>query len=77
MNQFIEIFQKQRQYFSTDVIKTYEWRIDQLNRLERLIKENEDDPDVNIDSIHPPYTDEKIAVSKACLLKIFQTTTSS
>jgi len=43
MNQFIEIFQKQRQYFSTDVTKTYEWRIDQLNRLERLIKENEDE----------------------------------
>lgn len=36
-----EIFQQQKAYFSTDISKSYEWRIDQLNRLERLLKENE------------------------------------
>jgi aldehyde dehydrogenase (NAD+) len=42
MNQFTKIFHKQKTYFSTDVTKTYEWRVDQLNRLERLLRENED-----------------------------------
>jgi aldehyde dehydrogenase (NAD+) len=42
MNQFMQIFDNQKAYFSTDVTKSYEWRIDQLNRLERLLRENED-----------------------------------
>ena len=28
-----DLFDKQRAYFATDVTKTYEWRVDQLNRL--------------------------------------------
>jgi aldehyde dehydrogenase (NAD+) len=35
-----DLFNKQRTYFATDVTKTYEWRIDQLDRLSRMIKEN-------------------------------------
>jgi aldehyde dehydrogenase (NAD+) len=35
-----ELFGKQRAYFDTDVTKTYEWRVDQLNRLTRMLKEN-------------------------------------
>ncbi|MBV8216552.1 MAG: hypothetical protein JOZ08_25320 [Verrucomicrobia bacterium] len=27
------LFEKQRAYFATDVTKTYEWRIDRLDRL--------------------------------------------
>src|SRR3984885_7485424 len=34
------LFEKQRAYFATDVTKTYEWRIDQLDRLIRLLKDN-------------------------------------
>jgi len=35
-----DLFDKQRAYFGTDVTKTYEWRIDQLDRLIRMLKEN-------------------------------------
>ena len=35
-----ELFGKQRADFGTDVTKTYEWRVDQLDRLTRMLKEN-------------------------------------
>src|SRR5499433_2859708 len=35
-----DLFNKQKAYFSSDATKTYEWRIDQLNRLTRMLKEN-------------------------------------
>src|SRR5437879_9943365 len=35
-----ELFRKQKAYFGTDVTKTYEWRVDQLDRLVRMLKEN-------------------------------------
>jgi acyl-CoA reductase-like NAD-dependent aldehyde dehydrogenase len=36
------LFDKQKAYFATDVTKTYDWRIDQLNRLSRILKGNSD-----------------------------------
>ena len=41
MNTFQDVFDKQKAYFATDVTKSYEWRIDQLDRLIRMLKENE------------------------------------
>jgi aldehyde dehydrogenase (NAD+) len=35
-----DLFDKQKAYFATDVTKTYRWRIDQLDRLSRMLKEN-------------------------------------
>jgi len=35
-----DLFNKQKAYFASDATKTYEWRIDQLNRLTRMLKEN-------------------------------------
>src|SRR5437879_4596661 len=40
MNSFQEIFNKQKAYFDSDATKSYEWRIDQLNRIEHLCNEN-------------------------------------
>jgi aldehyde dehydrogenase (NAD+) len=37
-----DLFNKQRANFATDVTKTYEWRVDQLNRLIRMLKDNYD-----------------------------------
>ena len=42
MNQFTQTFEAQKSYFASDITKSYEWRIDQLDRLERLLKENEE-----------------------------------
>jgi aldehyde dehydrogenase (NAD+) len=41
-NRFQELFDRKKAYFDTGVTRTYEWRIDQLNRLEKLLKENRD-----------------------------------
>jgi aldehyde dehydrogenase (NAD+) len=40
MNPFQEIFSKQKAYYDSDATKSYEWRIDQLTRLENLCNEN-------------------------------------
>src|ERR1700758_4288087 len=35
-----DLFNKQKAYFGSDATKTYEWRIDQLDRLIRMLKDN-------------------------------------
>ena len=35
-----DLFNKQTAYFASDATKSYEWRVDQLNRLTRMLKEN-------------------------------------
>lgn len=35
-----DLFNKQKAYFASDATKRYEWRIDQLDRLVRMLKEN-------------------------------------
>jgi aldehyde dehydrogenase (NAD+) len=42
MQDFRQTLERQKAYFNTDATKSYEWRIDQLDRLERLLKENTD-----------------------------------
>jgi hypothetical protein len=41
MNRFQTIFDAQKALFATGVTRTYEWRVDQLDRMARMIKENE------------------------------------
>jgi aldehyde dehydrogenase (NAD+) len=41
MNRFQALFDKQNNYFNTGATKSYEWRIEQLNRMGRLLQENE------------------------------------
>lgn len=40
MNNFQALFDKKKAYFNSDITKTYEWRIDQLNRMENMLTEN-------------------------------------
>src|SRR6516162_4900574 len=35
-----DLFNRQKAYFASDATKSYEWRIDQLTRLTRMLKEN-------------------------------------
>src|SRR5262245_33687299 len=39
-NRFSDLFDRQKAYFSTNITKSYEWRIDQLDRLSRMLSEN-------------------------------------
>src|SRR6202034_2485194 len=41
MNRFQDIFDAQKALFATGVTRTYEWRVDQLDRMARMIGENE------------------------------------
>ena len=41
MNPFQEVFDRQKRLFATGVTRRYAWRIEQLDRMARLVKENE------------------------------------
>jgi aldehyde dehydrogenase (NAD+) len=40
MNLFQKVYDKQKTYFDSDATKSYEWRIEQLTSLERMLSEN-------------------------------------
>lgn len=42
MNPYQNIFDTQKEFFFSDVTKTYEWRMDQLNRMDQFLKENQE-----------------------------------
>ena len=42
MNRFQDIFDVQKALFATGVTRTYEWRVDQLDRMARMFRESED-----------------------------------
>lgn len=42
MNTFQNIFDKQKELYYSDETKSYEWRLDQLNRMEKMLSENAD-----------------------------------
>ena len=41
MNRFQEIFDTQRLYFASNVTRSHAWRVEQLDRMAKMIKENE------------------------------------
>src|SRR5258708_38598549 len=60
MNQFQEIFDKQKAYFDSDATKSYEWRIDQLTRLENLCNENSEALEAAMSSDFKTASQEKV-----------------
>jgi aldehyde dehydrogenase (NAD+) len=42
MNKFQSIFDAQKAHFTSGVTRTYDWRVDQLDRMARMIRENEE-----------------------------------
>src|SRR5580704_16366333 len=60
MNQFQEIFDKQKAYFDSDATKSYEWRIDQLTRLENLCSENAEALEAAMSSDFKTASQEKV-----------------
>lgn len=42
MNKFQNILDVQKEFFYTDATKTYEWRMDQLNRMEKFLRDNQE-----------------------------------
>src|ERR1700686_2076283 len=60
MNQFQKIFDKQKAYFDSDATKSYEWRIDQLTRLENLCNENAEVLEAAMSSDFKTASQEKV-----------------
>ena len=60
MNQFQEIFDKQKVYFDSDATKSYEWRVDQLTRLENLCNENAEALEAAMSSDFKTASQEKV-----------------
>jgi len=42
VNKFQPVFDKQKDYFNTDATKSYEWRIEQLDRMAKMLNENKE-----------------------------------
>ena len=42
MNKFRDLFDRQKRYFATGVTRSYAWRIEQLDRMGRMLAENEE-----------------------------------
>src|SRR3984885_5904208 len=60
MNQFQTIFDKQKAYFDSDATQSYEWRIDQLTRLENLCNENAEALEAAMSSDFKTASQEKV-----------------
>lgn len=41
-NQFQSLFDAQREHFLSDATKSHDWRVDQLDRVERMLIDNKD-----------------------------------
>src|SRR3984957_17564094 len=60
MNPFQKLFDKQKEYFDSDATKSYEWRIDQLTRLEKLCNENSQALEAAMSSDFKTASQEKV-----------------
>ena len=60
MNQFQEIYDKQKTYFDSDATKTYEWRVEQLTRLENLLNDNSQALEAAVSSDFKTTIQEKV-----------------
>ena len=41
INTFQTVFEQQKRHFASGVTRSYEWRVEQLDRMTRLVSENE------------------------------------
>jgi len=66
MNPFQELFDRQKRYFATGVTRSREWRIEQLDRMGRLIAENEAALQQAIGRDFKTASQEQIFETQAC-----------
>jgi aldehyde dehydrogenase (NAD+) len=69
MNQFQNLFDTQKTYFATGATRSYEWRVEQLNRMGRMIKENEAALQAAVARDFKTATQEYIFETLACFLE--------
>ena len=64
MNKFQPIFEKQKDYFNTDATKSFEWRIEQLDRMAKMLKENKEAFQVAVSKDFKTALEEKVFESQ-------------
>jgi len=67
MNTFKELFDRQKSHFATGVTRSYEWRIEQLDRMARLVRENETTLQQAIAKDFKTASQEQVFETLACL----------
>ena len=67
MNSFQDFFDRQKGYFATGVTRSYAWRIEQLDRMARLVGENEIALQEAIAKDFKTASQEQIFETLACL----------
>lgn len=73
MNPFQNLFDVQKAYFATGVTRSYEWRVEQLDRMGRMINENEAALQKAIARDFKTASQEYIFETQACFLEtVFQ-----
>jgi aldehyde dehydrogenase (NAD+) len=70
MDTYIEILERCQRHFASGVTRTYDWRVDQLDRLARMIAENEADLQAAMAADFKTASQEQIFETQACLGEI-------
>jgi aldehyde dehydrogenase (NAD+) len=70
VNKFQPILNKQKDYFNTDATKSYEWRIEQLDRMAKMLNENNDDFQEAVSKDFKTALEEKVFEVQAPLATI-------
>jgi aldehyde dehydrogenase (NAD+) len=67
MNSFQELFDRQKRHFATGATRSYEWRVEQLDRMSRLVGENEAALQQAVAQDFKTASQEYIFETQACL----------
>jgi aldehyde dehydrogenase (NAD+) len=67
MNTFKELFDGQKRYFATGTTRSYKWRVEQLDRMARLVEEDEAALQQAIAKDFKTASQEQIFETLACL----------
>src|ERR1700724_3702383 len=70
MNAFQDLFDRQKRYFATGATRTCAWRIEQLDRMARLVGENEVALQQAIAQDFKTASQEQIFETLACLAEV-------
>ncbi|HEY9404630.1 MAG TPA: aldehyde dehydrogenase family protein, partial [Pyrinomonadaceae bacterium] len=70
MNQFQDLLERQKHHFATGATRSYEWRIDQLDRMGRLVGENEEALQRAVAEDFKTASQENVFETLACLAEV-------
>src|SRR5918993_5740480 len=70
MNSFHELFERQKRHFETGATRSYEWRVGQLDRMARLVGENEEALQRAVAQDFKTASQEHVFETLACLAEV-------